>query len=402
MTEGYLTQINNKVIKINQQDSNNKINILITGDFSPINRIESICKNKDYDKIYGELLSILKNKDLSITNIETPLTTHKNKIRKRGPYLVANPICIHGIKYGDFDIATLSNNHILDYGKTGLFATIDACESVGIKTVGAGKNIDEAKKPLYIEIKGKTIAILNFTECEFSIAEIDKAGANPLDPIGNYYQILEAKRNADIVILIIHGGNELNPLPNLQMVKIYHFFADLGVTAIIGHHPHCISGFEIYNNTPIFYSLGNFIFDIEQQKESWYEGYFINLEINKNSVNKIYLFPYFQCKEKIGLYLMNKTEEKIFLKKIEDYSNIIKDPNLLLKNWIEFCDSKKASYLAKLLSFNTLEKHLYKKNLFTKLLLKEQKMLLLLNLFRCESHREAIIDILKNVLKNKK
>ena len=397
----YLDQIDKKEIDLNHLSSNDNLDILITGDFAPINSIEELCKNNNYHEIYDDFLWILKNKDLSITNLETPLTTKLNPIKKRGSNLVANPICTKGIRYGGFDIATLSNNHIYDYGELGLLDTIKACNDISIKTVGAGKNIKEARQPLYIDIKGKKIAILNFSEHEFSIAEENKAGSNPLDPFENYYQVLEAKSKSDITIVIVHGGNELYPLPSPRIIKNYHFLADLGVTAIIGHHPHCASGFEIYKGVPIFYSLGNFIFDLAGQKESWYEGYFIKLKINNNSPKKITLFPYYQCKNKTGLSLMNNEEEKQFLNKIKDYSKIIIDNDLLKENWIKFCDSKKITYLSKLLSYNVLKKQIIKKNLFSKLIINEKNLLLLLNLVRCEAHREVIIEILNSIINKK-
>ena len=394
----YLKQINKKEIRINQVDSNNHLNIIISGDFSPINGIEVLCKNKSYNEIFGDTLPTLKEKDLSIINLETPLTTKLNPIKKTGPNLAASPTCIESIKYGGFDIATLSNNHILDHGESGLMDTINTCVDAGIETVGVGKNIEKAQKPLYFDIKGNRIAVLNFAEHEFSIAGPDKAGANPLNPITNYYQILQAKKNANVVLVIVHGGNEYYPLPSPRIVETCRFFADLGVTAIIGHHPHCASGFEIYNGVPIFYSLGNFIFDLERKPESFYEGYFIKLTITDSSICNISIFPYYQCKDKTGLRIMSREEEIKFLRKIEGYSRIIINPKLLMENWIKFCDSKKLYYLSNLLSFNKLEKQLFKRKIFSKFLLKDKNLFLLLNLVRCEAHRETIVEVLKSIV----
>jgi poly-gamma-glutamate synthesis protein (capsule biosynthesis protein) len=114
------------------------------------------------------------------------------------------------------------------------------------------------------------------------------------------------------------------------MVETYRFFAHLGVAAIINNHTHCPSGYEIYKGIPIFYSLGNFIFDWENVKsKNWFEDYFINLRITNNSVNKIELFPYFQCKNKPGIQLMKGKEKDAFLIKVNKYSRIIKDSELL-------------------------------------------------------------------------
>lgn len=330
----YLSQIKTGQVKLGNKSSD-EINFILTGDFCPIGRVEKLCLTNEFEKIYGNTLPVLKDKDLSITNLECPLTKKLNPIKKSGPNLIADPKCVEGIKYGCFDIVSLANNHILDQGEKGLQDTIQACKGAGIKTVGAGENLTEAMKPLFVTIKDKRIAILNFAEHEFSIATENSAGAAPLNPIRDYYQILEARRTSDIVIAIIHGGNEHYPLPSPRMVETYRFFADLGVTAIIGHHTHCPSGFEIYNGIPIFYSLGNFIFGKDVKFKSWYEGYFIKLTIANNKVTNIALTPYFQCQnDNPGLRLMDDDESAEFLKRIEEYSNIIQNPDLLEKKWV--------------------------------------------------------------------
>lgn len=377
--------------------SSDGINIIATGDFCPHKRIEELCLNKNYAKIYNDLLPLLRDKDISITNLESPLSEKKDLIKKTGPNLVASPKCIEGLKYGGFDVVTLANNHILDQGERGLRDTLRVCKEADILTVGAGENLEEASQPLYINVKEKRVVILNFAEHEFSIAENNKPGANPLDPVRNYYQIEEAKKNADILLLIIHGGHEHYSLPSPRMIETYRFFADLGVTAIIGHHTHCAGGYEKHNGVPIFYSLGNFIFDWENIKsDSWYEGYLINLSIVRNKVINFDLIPYFQCKDEPGLRLMDETESSVFLGNIEQYCNIIQDSNLLDSEWRSFCESQKIDYLGRLLSLNTIQKRMLKKNILPKLFLKKKHHATLLNLFRCESHRDVMIESLSN------
>lgn len=118
----------------------------------------------------------------------------------------AHPKTAKALKFAEFDVACLANNHILDHGDSAILDTIKYCNNENIKTVGAGNNLQNASKTLYVNVKEKIIAFINFTEHEHSIAEEYRAGANPLDPILNYYQIIEAKKNANIIIIVIHGG----------------------------------------------------------------------------------------------------------------------------------------------------------------------------------------------------
>src|SRR5690606_31139432 len=131
--------------------------------------------------------------------------------------------------------------------------TLTFCKSNSFATVGAGMDLREASEIKYLNADIGVIAIVNFTENEWSIATDSSAGANPMDIIDNAAQIKEAQANADIVVVIVHGGNEHNPYPSPRMVKQYRFYADCGASMVIGHHTHCIGGVEKYGKVPIFY-----------------------------------------------------------------------------------------------------------------------------------------------------
>lgn len=371
------------------------IKIIITGDFCLDNGIEDLCLNNQFEELYGNVLPILREKDLSITNLECPLTEKVNPIEKTGRKFIANPKCIDAIKYGAFDVVTLANNHILDQNENGLKDTIRLCKENGIKTVGAGENLAAAMQPLYLRIKNRTIAILNFAEHEFSIATKNTAGAAPLDPIKNYYEIAEARKKSDIVIVIIHGGNEYYPLPSPRVMEIYRFFAHLGASAVIGHHTHCSSGFETFRGVPIFYSLGNFIFDRHKQNKSWYEGYLVRMTVVENRVGRIVLIPYFQCKHDAGLELMDERESGEFLKEIERYSGVIQDTALLNNQWQAFCKSQELNYLAALKCLGRVRKFMVKKRILPRPRIKKKDLTALLNLFRCQAHREVTVEVLR-------
>ena len=102
----------------------------------------------------------------------------------------------------------MANNYILDFGAEGLQKSVKSCQEQGLDVVGVGKHLCDAEKVLYLEKEGKILAIINCCEHEFSIATESEAGANPLNPIWQYYVIQEAKSDADFVILIHHGGIE--------------------------------------------------------------------------------------------------------------------------------------------------------------------------------------------------
>jgi poly-gamma-glutamate synthesis protein (capsule biosynthesis protein) len=242
------------------------LNILFTGDFSPCRNFESVVLEKKA-QVLGDALSLIETADLSFTNLECPLTTHNHAINKSGPALKANPACVEALK--PFSVVGLANNHILDFGKQGLADTLAACDQAGLITIGVGLDLKQAQQPFIQEVKGIKIAIIAIAEHEFNQSENAGAGSAPIDPIDNYQQIQQAKAQADIVIVTLHGGNEYFPYPRPGLRKLCQHYVDLGVEAVICHHPHVPGTYEYYQGKPIIYSLSNFIFDATKPPKDW-------------------------------------------------------------------------------------------------------------------------------------
>ena len=128
-------------------------------------------------------------------------------------------------------------------------------------TVGIGKSIEDAAKPYSVNIKGKSIAILNFADNEFLSTHDGTINCNPLNPVQCFYDIKKSQQNHDYIIVIVHVGNEFYELPSPRTKKLYRYLIDHGADVVISHHTHAFSGCEIYDSKPIFYGLGNFIYD---------------------------------------------------------------------------------------------------------------------------------------------
>lgn len=375
---------------------NKEIKILFSGDFAPCRRFEELVIHKG-EEIFGDSLEIIKSSDFSFLNLECPLTDSKISIDKSGPGLKAKKECINSLK--SFTLIGLANNHIMDYGEKGLKDTIDLCESNNIKYVGAGINLEESKKISYVTIKEVTIAVIALAEYEFNQAEENKAGSAPIDLIENYKQIKEAKNNSDILIITLHAGNEYFPYPRPNLRKICHHFIELGADAIICHHPHVPGAYETYKEKPIFYSLGNLIFDKKNPLPDWEFGFMVSLTYNpKNKYFKdINIIPYKQSVEFGGLRLLKNNEKKDFLEKINLYRQNIENNINWLEEWNKFVKNKSNNYILKqylpltfkgmnfISRFIPISKIFYnKKNHDSKL-----------NMLRCQSHYDVFIESLK-------
>jgi hypothetical protein len=376
-----------------------QLKVFITGDFCPINRIEEEIINGNSNNIFKSLDKLVSNNDLTITNLECPLYEGNTPITKSGPNIKAKQETISGLQYLNFNLVTLANNHIFDHGKLGLESTLKLLKENKINYVGAGLNIEEASETFYFNKDGFKIAIINIAENEFGMSNEYGAGAHSLNLIQNFNKIQEAKQKADKVILIIHGGHEYFQYPSPRMVELYRFFIDAGVDVVVGHHTHCVSGYEKYNNGLIFYSLGNFIFDWKTEKKStWYEGLALKLVINSDKID-FELFPLLQNKKEVGIRLMNEEEKIIFFSKINEINETITQPTILLEKWQEFIQTYEKWFICSFLPFNNNKMSALFDKLNLKLPYSKKNFVKQHNLVRCESHRDILLESLKNQYK---
>lgn len=378
------------------------VKILVTGDYYPKERNLLPIKNGDYTSLFGDFLTYSSSSDLAITNLECPITDSTKKIKKTGPNHKVPYEAIKPIKHAGYALVTLANNHIMDYGEEGLKSTMLACEMEEVNYVGAGENLKAARKPFHVTLKNKKFAIVNIAENEFSTTLGNGYGANPLNIITNHYDIKEAKENADHVIVIFHGGREYYRLPTPKLRERLRFFVDSGADVVIGHHTHCFGGYENYNGKNIFYSLGNFIFDAKrkQKNEQWTQGYGVLLDFKETSIH-FKVLPYHQGrKQSPNITLMNETEQDVFYQEIERINTIITNDTKFEEEWQKFIASQEKTYKSLLFVKNKyLRKAIKKMNLPLFIMSSKKHRMLMLNVMRCETHQEIMIDVLKNDLK---
>lgn len=374
-----------------------KINILFTGDFAPCRKFESVVLDRKA-QVLGDALSIIESADVSFTNLECPLTIHNETINKSGPVLKANPGCVDALK--SFSVVGLANNHILDYGKQGLADTLAACEKAGLPTIGAGLDLKRAQKPFIKELKGIKIAIIAIAEHEFSQSKNGEAGSAPIDLIDNYQQIQKAKMQADIVIVTLHGGNEYFPYPRPDLRKLCQHYIDLGVEAVICHHPHVPGAYEYYQGKPIVYSLGNFIFDVANPREDWELGYMTNLSFSSETkkFESMELISYKQSVEFGGIKLLKDQEKDDFLAKIETYCQNMENQQKWLKAWHDFVANQADVYILRHFSPATFRGlgWLGRNTPIAKLFFNKPNSLPKLNMLRCQSHLELLTAVLES------
>ena len=258
------------------------VSLVFTGDIG----FDKYMKGKweDEELISEEVLSFLHSGDHVIANVEGALVHQEQKEGAAGVQQLVHamdPAAVNVLKKMRADIWNLCNNHILDAGEDGVRKTLAEAEKAGVKTVGAGMNLNQAKEILYFpEAGGIGMFAVGFrTGCK--PAGEEKAGTllwNEMDLIQE--NITEIKNKCRWCCLIVHGGEEFTSLPSPYVRDRYLKFLEMGADMIVAHHPHVPMNYETVGEKIIFYSLGNFIFDTDYQRAQYHTEEGILLKLN--------------------------------------------------------------------------------------------------------------------------
>lgn len=209
--------------------------------------------------------------DVMLVNNEFTYSTRGTALRGKAYTFRADPSRVKLLEVFGTDIVNLANNHVYDYGEDALLDTIATLDEAGIPHIGAGANLEEAKKPYYFVYNGRKIAIVAATQIERTYNYTKEATdttpgvLKTLEPDKFVEVIREAKKNSDYVIAFVHWGTEGDSNYGRDQTNLAKAFVNAGADAIIGGHTHCLQGFDMIEDVPVIYSLGNFWFSSSTQ-----------------------------------------------------------------------------------------------------------------------------------------
>jgi len=216
--------------------------------------------------ISPKLIKKMNSYDSMVINNEFSISSRGKPMKGKAYTFRSSPDNIKYLQQLGVDVAGLANNHIYDFGKRAFLDTLSNLKEAGIQTVGAGKNAAEAKSPVYLRLKGKTIAIVAATRAEKYILTPEAGKDSPgvfrtYDSAQYVKAIKEAKKKADYVIAYVHWGTEYSTELEKAQLQQGKDYVNAGADAVVGAHTHCLQGVGYYKGVPIVYSLGNFWFN---------------------------------------------------------------------------------------------------------------------------------------------
>ncbi len=243
-----------------------------------------ILKVKDFNYPFLATVDFLNSADITFANLEGPIS-ERGKNQGSIYSFRFDPQVVDALQFAGFDILSVANNHIFDYGEEGLVDTVQILRNKGIYSIGAGENYEIANGATIFERENIKIAYLAYTDLypRGLMAQDNRPGVSDSDLEKIKQRIKELKSQVDLVMVSWHWGVEYQLKSNENQKKVAHELIEAGADLIIGHHPHVAQEIEKYKQGWIIYSLGNFVFDQNFSKETM-EGLLVKIKIKGGKI----------------------------------------------------------------------------------------------------------------------
>lgn len=309
----------------NEQDPEELLHLHFAGDTIFSGSIASKLEKEGYHYPYEYIRELFESDDLSVLNLETPVTERGTPAEDKSFVFKAPPKVLSPMREAGVDAVNLANNHTLDQGVEGLLDTTKHLHDHDIHYFGAGKNKQEAYAPLYLERKGITIALCGFSRViphsDWAAGKNKPGLAVAYDSAEAVKAVQSARQNADLVIVVAHWGKERTTKLEKHQTSLAHAFIDAGADLIIGGHPHVLQGMERYKGKWIVYSTGNFIFTKKSSAPDTWDTAVFEAKCSKKGDCQMKLLPF---RTEVGQPVPLQGEEGAeVLRKVESLSKNI-------------------------------------------------------------------------------
>jgi poly-gamma-glutamate capsule biosynthesis protein CapA/YwtB (metallophosphatase superfamily) len=218
---------------------------------------------RDPATAFGPISSVLKAADFTALNLETAVTS-RGTPQPKTYHFRTRPAAFTALRDAGVDLVTLANNHVLDYGRTGLADTLAAAHAARFPYVGIGPNAAAAWAPYLTTINGVRIAVIGVSQvAELAsswVATRTRPGeANAINQQRTLAAVRAAKRLASVVIVFMHWGTEGAACPDPAQLALAPKLAAAGASIIVGAHAHMLQGSGWLGHTFVAYGMGNFL-----------------------------------------------------------------------------------------------------------------------------------------------
>ncbi len=364
------------------------IRVVVTADICPNYGLEDEILAGGGARLLGPVKTLMERADLVIGNLETPLCDQEAPILKCGPNFICKPALAPVLRDLGFHCLTLANNHINDQGPQGLEQTLRVLREAKVACCGAGMTHEEACRPVVFKIRGRTLAVFNFGEGEFAQAQEEGPGAARLDPWWPERSIQNLRQEVDVILVVLHVGNEYQPIPSPVTTDFCRRLAAAGADAVVAHHAHLPQAVELFDGVPLCFSLGNCLFGYPYTAERfaaqpcWFLGSAAEIEFPVGDCARMTIHPFKQTPSR-ALAELSEAGREAFEEYLQRCEDILVDPAMHQRFWEQEARNLFRGHRAALPG--------YVQDLNGSDPAKVQRAAAILyNLVRCDAHHEAL------------
>jgi Bacterial capsule synthesis protein PGA_cap len=218
---------------------------------------------RDPASAFGPIARLLRSADLTVVNLETAVTS-RGRPQPKTYHFRTRPAAFTALRDAGIDIANMANNHVLDYGRTGLADTITAARRANFPVLGIGRDAAAAWAPYIVTVKGVRIAFIGVSDvAELApswVATGRRSGeANAINLPRTLAAVRAARKMADVVVVIMHWGTEGEACPDANQLALAPKLAAAGASIIVGSHAHMLQGSGWLRHTFVAYGMANFL-----------------------------------------------------------------------------------------------------------------------------------------------
>lgn len=366
-----------------------RYDILIGGDFCPSAECVERLHRHGANWVFNDVVQLIQSSRLFVANLEGPATNKVQRAPKDGGHLKTDPNVMALLRDIGFDGFGLANNHSMDYGSSGLEDTLRAIEEHGMFHFGTRSSIHEKRSAQFVNVDGKVVGLYAVAEKEFNSPGRVAMGVNILDPVQDAGVLKNAKKDADHVVILYHGGLEYYPLPTPRQQQTCKFLVDCGADVVVCQHSHIVGASEWYNGGYILYGQGNMLLPrVQRRTDSWNLGLMVGINFKGGKMD-IELIPTVQELNGARIKRLSAEKAKQCLTQQAEFSAEIKNENIVRAKFDAEASSRAGLYKSRLAAESRIVRLLRGKVGRSKLsVLKDYATQR--NLIECSTHREIL------------
>lgn len=283
-----------------QHSSEEHLSIAFAGDVLLDRGVRQQINKRGVEYLFTSVAPIFHASDAAVINLECPVTSVCSPLKEKYIFR-AEPTWLEALKKSGVTHTAMANNHTIDQGRSGLIETYKHLTAIGITPLGYGETQTKSSQPIFIEKRNIKVALFNsvLLPLENWVYLEDSPGIcqQPISALRKAIRAFKQKHPDYYVVVILHWGQEYQTSPSTSQRRDAHQLIKAGADAIIGHHPHVIQPEEYIDGKPVFYSLGNFVFD--QRKPETSRSRIVVLDFTSRKCNiRVYPVTIKECKPK--------------------------------------------------------------------------------------------------------